>query len=217
MQHNYNKALIEITLHGFEEHSKIKISREFNTSNKNVWKINNQQVTANEVAEYVQRMKVQVNNLCQFLPQERVQEFARLNIQELLSETQMALGRTDLVEKQRIVVEASSTYLAKKKQLQLKSNYLQDMRSKLENLAPRVENFKVKKQYMKQINQLNAKIAWMNYHKFRDSQEVVLQDKNLALQQVEQMRQRLPKMERTVSVINDFVQKLTEKASKCVN
>lgn len=53
---------------------------------------------------------VQVDNLCQFLPQDRVQEFARLNKQELLRETQIAICRMDLMEKQRDLIAARSTH-----------------------------------------------------------------------------------------------------------
>lgn len=51
-----------------------------------------------------------MDNLCQFLPQDRVQEFARLNQQELLKQTQVALCRLDLVEKQQDLINARNKH-----------------------------------------------------------------------------------------------------------
>ena len=45
------------------------------------------------VKELVRSLNIQLDNLCQFLPQERVADFAKLNAQELLVETQRAVGK----------------------------------------------------------------------------------------------------------------------------
>lgn len=41
---------------------------------------------------------IQINNLCQFLPQDRVQDFAKMNPQELLLNTQCSVCSTECVE-----------------------------------------------------------------------------------------------------------------------
>ena len=44
-----------------------------------------------KVEDLVNSLNIQVGNLCQFLPQEKVSEFARMNPQELLENTEKAV------------------------------------------------------------------------------------------------------------------------------
>lgn len=46
-----------------------------------------------KVEDLVQDLNIQVGNLCQFLPQEKVAEFARMNPQELLENTEKAVKK----------------------------------------------------------------------------------------------------------------------------
>ena len=47
-----------------------------------------------KVEDLVNDLNIQVGNLCQFLPQEKVAEFARMNPQELLESTEKAVRLT---------------------------------------------------------------------------------------------------------------------------
>ena len=40
------------------------------------------------------RLNIQLSNLCQFLPQERVSDFAKMNKIELLENTELAVGES---------------------------------------------------------------------------------------------------------------------------
>jgi hypothetical protein len=56
------------------------------------------------VAELVNSLKIQVDNLCTFLPQEKVGKFTEFNLQKLLVETEQALSAYKLWEKhQRLI------------------------------------------------------------------------------------------------------------------
>lgn len=46
----------------------------------------------NQVEEMVSRLKIQVGNLVQFLPQEKVADFARMSQQELLENTEKVVS-----------------------------------------------------------------------------------------------------------------------------
>ncbi|KAI9033358.1 P-loop containing nucleoside triphosphate hydrolase protein [Hyaloraphidium curvatum] len=54
-------------------------------------------VTEKEIEEKISTLDIQVDNLCQVLPQDRVSEFASLNAQQLLRETQRAAGGPKMV------------------------------------------------------------------------------------------------------------------------
>lgn len=57
-------------------------------------------MSAKRVEDLVKMLGIQVENMCNFLPQDKVVEFTRLNANSRLRETQKAVGREDLIELQ---------------------------------------------------------------------------------------------------------------------
>ncbi|KAI9503085.1 hypothetical protein BX070DRAFT_224706 [Coemansia spiralis] len=104
VKHGCERGSVELTLAG-EEGNTIKISREIVcANNKSNWKINGRAATHNEVLDKIKALNIQVTNLCQFLPQDRVVEFSKMTKQDLLKETQSAVGRDDLLEIQKKLI-----------------------------------------------------------------------------------------------------------------
>ena len=66
--------------------------------NKSSFWVNSQPSNKNKVSELCQRLSIQVDNLCQFLPQEKVSEFARMDPVFLLHETQRAVGKPEMLK-----------------------------------------------------------------------------------------------------------------------
>ncbi|KAF9109450.1 Structural maintenance of chromosomes protein 5 [Mortierella sp. AM989] len=104
VKHGADKGWIEIVLcnrHG----SNVAIKRHINKNNNtSIWKINGENKTQKEVLKKVQSFDIQVDNLCQFLPQDRVSEFAQMTPQELLRETQRAVaGEESLLAHQKMI------------------------------------------------------------------------------------------------------------------
>ena len=48
-------------------------------------------MSSRQVEEFVAKCNIQLSNLCQFLPQERVADFAKMNKIELLENTELAV------------------------------------------------------------------------------------------------------------------------------
>ncbi|MBW0476478.1 hypothetical protein O181_016193 [Austropuccinia psidii MF-1] len=61
-------------------------------SNSRVFEVNGEKATAARVQEIVRSFNIQVDNLCCFLPQEKVSKFAAMKEPELLKETQKVAG-----------------------------------------------------------------------------------------------------------------------------
>ncbi|KAM1941640.1 hypothetical protein ACFX13_029193 [Malus domestica] len=97
----------KITLRGDTEEEHIEIMREIDTPNKSEWLYNGRVVPKKDVVEISQRFIVQVNNLTQFLPQDRVCEFAKLTPVQLLEETEKAAGDPQLPIQHRALIEQS--------------------------------------------------------------------------------------------------------------
>ncbi|KAF9981515.1 Structural maintenance of chromosomes protein 5 [Mortierella antarctica] len=98
VKHGSDKGWIEVTLCN-RNGSNVVIKRHINKNNNtSVWKVNGENKTQKEVMKKVQSFGIQVDNLCQFLPQDRVSEFAQMSPQELLKETQRAVGGDEMIQ-----------------------------------------------------------------------------------------------------------------------
>ncbi|KAH9774381.1 Structural maintenance of chromosomes protein 5 [Citrus sinensis] len=87
---------IKISLRGDTKEEHLTIMRKIDTRNKSEWFFNGKVVPKGEVLEITKRFNIQVNNLTQFLPQDRVCEFAKLSPVKLLEETEKAVGDPQL-------------------------------------------------------------------------------------------------------------------------
>ncbi|KAI8318262.1 P-loop containing nucleoside triphosphate hydrolase protein [Martensiomyces pterosporus] len=106
VKHGHQKGSVEITLAGVESDSVVRIKRELSREgNGSRWELNGKNASFHEIQRVIKSLHIQVNNLCQFLPQDRVVEFSKMSPQELLKETQRALGEDKLSELQKELVE----------------------------------------------------------------------------------------------------------------
>jgi chromosome segregation ATPase len=66
--------------------------------NKSTWFVNGSSSTHKEVQTLMKNFGIQVDNLCQFLPQDKVADFAAMSPMELLEQTQKAVGTAEMIE-----------------------------------------------------------------------------------------------------------------------
>lgn len=96
IKHGHQEAEIEIELESgnkknFVIHRKIK-------GDKCEWTLNNSSSNQNEVASAVKKFNIDTSNLCQFLPQEKVVEFSRMDKKQRLENMLQAIGEPHLFE-----------------------------------------------------------------------------------------------------------------------
>ncbi|KAJ2161721.1 Structural maintenance of chromosomes protein 5 [Coemansia sp. RSA 552] len=104
VKHGHEQATIEITL--ATDSGELRVRRDIiREKNKTLWKLNGRSASQTEVLRTVRELNIQVGNLCQFLPQDRVVEFSKMTAQDLLRETQKAVGREDLLGLQTQLAE----------------------------------------------------------------------------------------------------------------
>jgi|TARA_B110000259_G_scaffold182713_1_gene226749 hypothetical protein len=89
----------EITLATSDPERPLVVRREIKRKDSSsTWRVNNVVVTLDRVKLEMHKLGVQLDNLCQFLPQDRVVEFARLTPESLLMETEKAIGNAELYD-----------------------------------------------------------------------------------------------------------------------
>ncbi|ODV63523.1 DNA repair ATPase SMC5 [Ascoidea rubescens DSM 1968] len=96
-------AIIEIFLCNHNDNNKkigfrplIKVKRIININEKSQWYLDDAQVNETTIRKKISSLNIQLNNLCSFLPQDKIVEFAKLKPEELLLETERCLNNGSL-------------------------------------------------------------------------------------------------------------------------
>ncbi|XP_006152537.1 structural maintenance of chromosomes protein 5 isoform X4 [Tupaia chinensis] len=155
-----SKGMIEIEL--FRASGNLVITREIDVAkNQSFWFINKKSTTQKVVEEQVAALNIQVSNLCQFLPQDKVGEFAKLSKIELLEATEKSIGPPEM---HRYHCELKN-FREKEKQLETsckeKTEYLEKMVQRNERYKQDVERFYERKRHLDLIEMLEAKRPWV--------------------------------------------------------
>ncbi|XP_023608105.1 structural maintenance of chromosomes protein 5 isoform X5 [Myotis lucifugus] len=167
-----SKGMVEIEL--FRSSGNLVITREIDVAkNQSFWFINKKSTTQKVVEEQVAALNIQVGNLCQFLPQDKVGEFAKLSKIELLEATEKSIGPPEM---HRYHCELKN-FREKEKQLETsckeKTEYLEKMVQRNERYKQDVERFYERKRHLDLIEMLEAKRPWVEYENVRQEYEEV--------------------------------------------
>ncbi|KAK2765042.1 Structural maintenance of chromosomes protein 5 [Arachnomyces sp. PD_36] len=94
------EATIEIELAGGHIRRRNPVIRRVikHEGNKSTFTINGNASTRNDVLKLAREFSIQIDNLCQFLPQDKVSEFAALSPVELLHSTQRAAAGPEMIQ-----------------------------------------------------------------------------------------------------------------------
>ncbi|KAI3830529.1 hypothetical protein MKW98_030692 [Papaver atlanticum] len=188
-------GFIKITLNGDRMGESITITRNINTNNKSEWMINDDVVQKSEVLEIIQKFNIQVGNLTQFLPQDRVCEFAKLTPVQLLEETEKAVGDPQLPVPHTTLVDRSSDY----KRLEVTIKHNRDALNKLNalNVAQEkdVERVLHGKNLLAKVESMKKKLPWLRYEQRKSDYMTAKEDETDAKRKKEQATEDLSNLQ----------------------
>ncbi|XP_015785462.1 structural maintenance of chromosomes protein 5 [Tetranychus urticae] len=188
---------------------KRKISTSGDGKSKSDWLLNKVPKKLSEIKELISSLNIRVSNLCQFLPQEKVVEFARMNPVQLLENTQKAAGDENMFTTHEKLIK----YSDKIKELRKKKANLDQQLATDQHLTDRlieaVERVREKEQYAEKLSWLQKKKPWLEFEQVR--QEYVEAKANLErrVKEYEKSRsQNKPleeKVDKEISAINKAI------------
>lgn len=150
--------MIEIELAGDKKRTKGKnvvircnIKRE---GNKSIFSINEKPSTKKNVIDLARSLSIQIDNLCQFLPQDKVVEFAAMTPIELLKSTQRAVAPQAMIDMHNDLKELRQ----QQKELQAKQMSDQDTLANFEG-RQRMQEADVER--MREREQIKEKVRLM--------------------------------------------------------
>ncbi|XP_070043138.1 structural maintenance of chromosomes protein 5 isoform X1 [Nicotiana tabacum] len=154
---------IKISLRGETKEEQLIITRKIDTRNKSEWIFNGKAVPKKNVTDIIQRFNIQVNNLTQFLPQDRVCEFAKLTPVQLLEETEKAVGDPRLPVQHGDLISKSEELKKSERTVKSGRETLDQLREVNSQLERDVERLRQREHLLAQAETMKKKLPWLKY------------------------------------------------------
>ncbi|KAK3311361.1 SMC5-like protein [Chaetomium strumarium] len=169
VKHGNEEAEIEVELQRKPEHAEnyvvgLCIRRE---DNSRKFTINGQRVSHKEVQKLMRSLRIQIDNLCQFLPQDKVAEFAALTPIELLEKTLHAAAPEEMINwrnqlKEYFKLQKETEHSGEKIREELRK-----MEARQQVLQADVEKLRERKAIQEEIDYLNKLRLVVKYYDAR--------------------------------------------------
>ncbi|KAI9442797.1 P-loop containing nucleoside triphosphate hydrolase protein [Lactarius psammicola] len=155
---------IEIELKGKIGKKNLVVRRALSSSSKgSTYTLNGQSATGREVTQKMNELNVQVGNLCSFLPQDKVSEFAHMSPQQLLRETQRAAGDPRLTNWHDTLISAGKEMAQLVEVLNSEKQQLKTLEDRNAMLEREVQRFNERKEFERQIALVELILPFMEY------------------------------------------------------
>ncbi|KAL6654075.1 hypothetical protein ACP70R_007540 [Stipagrostis hirtigluma subsp. patula] len=166
---------VTVALRGSTPEEKICITRKIDTQNKSEWLLDGATVQRKEVIDVIKRFNIQVNNLTQFLPQDRVPQFAKLSPIQLLEETEKAVGNPDLPVQHRQLVERSKELKVLEVAGKQNEHTLNNLKALNAEQEKDVERVRLRDELMKKVELMKKLLPWTKYNMMKKEYIEVVQ------------------------------------------
>ena len=209
IKHGAKEAHVEIELSTGKGNSKV-ISRRIKADNSSDWKINKESVTHRDVEKLVRDLNIQIDNVCQFLPQDKVVTFAKLNQYELLKETERAIGKPEMLKSHEKLIE----FYKKSQEVTLKNDQhkksLEDLKKKNDLLERDVVRFQEREKLLAQVKIMEKKKPWLLFEEHKIEYEKIRIEVESAKKELENSEHKLLPLKEEMKKHDDIARKLEE-------
>eukprot|EP01083_Nonionella_stella_P178140 628452_1 len=161
IKYGREQAITNIELHNPDGRNytiKRVISRK---SNRNSWSLNGKKSNGEKVSKFVEeKLNIKVDNLCQFLAQDRVSEFADLTPKALLIETEKAINDQQLFRWHEDLIKLGEKAATKQNDITNLQKTLAQNESEIAGLQKTIEQFESQKTMKEQMKTYQALHDW---------------------------------------------------------
>uniref|UniRef100_A0A8C2DL79 Structural maintenance of chromosomes protein 5 n=1 Tax=Cyprinus carpio TaxID=7962 RepID=A0A8C2DL79_CYPCA len=209
-----SKGSVEIEL--YRASGNLIITREIQVeNNQSTWMLNKKHTSQKAVEEAVKELHIQVGNLCQFLPQEKVGEFAKMSKIELLEATEKSVGPPEMYEFHCEL----KTFRSKERDLENvckeKANFLEKARQRNERNKLDVERYYMKKRHLDRIQMLEKKKPWVEYETARKELEGVKKEREEMKKKLKSLKEAQEPLLRKIRSVESQLQPIEDATQKC--
>ncbi|RFU79479.1 structural maintenance of chromosomes 5 [Trichoderma arundinaceum] len=171
VKHGKDTATIEIELHKRPEDRsnfviRVQIRRE---QNMQKWWLNGKETTHKKIQSLMRVLKIQVDNLCQFLPQDRVVEFAASTPVELLHETLRAAAPEEMQRWHQRLQELHKDKKNMAEAAHSDAETLKNLQSRQQGLQADVDRIREREEIQERVNNLKGALVIAQYQEARNN------------------------------------------------
>ncbi|XP_041448109.1 structural maintenance of chromosomes protein 5 isoform X2 [Drosophila obscura] len=159
------EATIVVTIYGRLENTTEAFRRVITSDGSSSFYVKDVKQTKKNFQSIVASYNLQVGNLCQFMPQDRVQDFSKMNPQELLSNTIASICDNDLTNNFSLLREMRSKQNWSAGDREKQKIKLQKKQHRLEQLKFSVEQFREGEEINRKVNILKIMKIWLEVQK----------------------------------------------------
>jgi len=175
--------------------------------------INGTKSTLKNVRELVEKYNIAVDNLCTFLPQDRVGSFSGFTGTDLLIETEKAIGLETMyephMELQRLELEVSNES-SEKESIE---DRLETAKQEFKSLEREKELMEERKQAEEKIHLLRQKQVWLQFDQARENAVKIKDDRDVSKKELQEARKVLRPLEQKAEHLNVEVEKIQTRTS----
>jgi len=169
---------------------------------------NNKKVSLKAIQLLTKSLSIQIDNLCQFLPQDKVSEFAALSPIDLLQQTQRAAAPEQMLEWH---VELKQ-YRKDQKSLQLHFEndkaQLENLQTRQTNLRVEVDRLKERKEVEKNVKLLEQSIPFVEYRAARTKYADCKARKKDAQKRVQDLEKEVAPIMESVNLKKEYARQI---------
>ncbi|KAM6985951.1 structural maintenance of chromosomes protein 5 [Aplochiton taeniatus] len=197
-----SKGSVEIEL--YSEGGNVVISRDIHVEkHQSVWLLNGKHSSQKAVEEEVKSMQIQVSNLCQFLPQEKVGEFAKMTNIELLEATEKSVGPPEMYDYHCELKTFRTKERDIENEVKERSSFLEKAKQRNERNKHDVERYYEKKRHLDMIKMLEKKKPWVEYETARKELEGVKKEREDAKKRLRSLKESQAPMLKKIQLIDN--------------
>lgn len=192
VKHGKENATVEIELQKRPQDRanyivKLKINREENT--RQLW-YNGQLTTHKKIHILTAKLRIQIDNLCQFLPQEKVAEFAGLNPVELLGKTLQAVAPQKMIDQQAQLKEWFDVQKQMQRAFDTDAERLRSWQTRQQGLQADVDRLRERDQIKAAVAELEDLRLVVDYDQKKDAHRRLKEQKKWAQDHLKQLEER---------------------------
>ncbi|KAM7208898.1 SMC5-like protein [Naviculisporaceae sp. PSN 640] len=191
VKHGKDEADIEVELQRKSGEARnyvvgLTIRRE---DNSRKFTLNGQRATHKDIQQLMKTLRIQIDNLCQFLPQDKVAEFAGLGPVELLEKTLQAAAPEEMIQWQKELKEYFKTQKEAQVSAQESSQELEKMEGRQRVLQADVEKLRERKEIQENMETLEKVKLIVRYNEARREYAGIKKAKKEAVENLKRLQQ----------------------------
>lgn len=172
------------------------------------WYLNNCEATKAQVIAFNKSLNIDINNLCQILPQERVVEFSRMTPKQLLCSTEKSFGDDDMYEKHQRLIQLTLEMNKMEQQLKEAQSYINTYTKFKTNMEPDLRLINERKKFQEEIEWLKKKLVWIIYEEKRKDFIEIKEQRDKLAKEFKELKESFKPFQKQVQECSNFSERM---------